>query len=312
MAGGGSCAIKKDRRLGKGECPKKIRFLFIRELSVGHRVAWLCQIANVSRAGYYKWLKRQGHITAKDRENQELQTLLRSGYLRHRGRYGYRRMQVWLNRQTGQTYNHKRVYRLLDIIGLKARIRRRKRWYGQAAEAGVVLPNLLNRRFEADAPNQRWVSDITCLPGPDRTLYLSAIKDLATNEIVAYRISDRNDLKLVRQTLLAAIRRQRKKVYGILIHSDQGFQYTSKSYQKLLQRYGMQASMSRKGNCLDNAAMESFFSHLKTELLYLEKFASAVQLKRAVRSYIRYYNEERIQIKLNKLAPVAYRRQLVG
>lgn len=221
-------------------------------------------------------------------------------------------MQVWLNRQTGQSYNHKRVYRLLDTIGLKAKIRRKRRWYGKAAEAGTVLPNLLNRRFEAERPNQLWVSDVTYLPGPDKTLYLSAIKDLATNEIVAYRISDRNDLKLVRDTLLAAIRKQRKKVYGILIHSDQGFQYTSKSYQTLLQRYGMQASMSRKGNCLDNAAMESFFSHLKTELLYLEKFTSAAQLAQAVRTYIRYYNEERIQMKLSKLAPSAYRRQLAG
>lgn len=312
MAGSGSCIIKKDRRLGKGECPKKIRFSFIRELSSIHQVYWLCRIASVSRAGYYKWLKRQAHITAKDREDHKLQTLLQSGYLRNRGRYGYRRMQVWLNRQTGQTYNHKRVYRLLDITGLKARIRRKRRWYGKSAEAGTISPNILNRRFEADAPNRKWVSDVTYLPTPEKTLYLSAIKDLATNEIVAYRISDRNDLKLVRDTLMAAIRRERKKVYGILIHSDQGFQYTSKSYQTLLQRYGMRASMSRKGNCLDNAAMESFFSHLKTELLYLENFTSAAQLQREVRTYIRYYNEERIQLKLDKLAPVAYRRQLAG
>lgn len=312
MAGGGSCIIKKNCCLGKGECPKKVRFTFIRELSSINQVSWLCRIASVSRAGYYKWLKRQAHITAKDREDQKLQILLQSGYLRNRGRYGYRRLQVWLNRQTGQTYNHKRVYRLLDIAGLKARIRRRKRWYGKRDEAGTISPNLLNRQFEAEAPNRKWVSDITYLPGPDKTIYLSAIKDLATNEIVAYRISDRNDLRLVRDTLIAAIRKQKKKVYGILIHSDQGFQYTSKAYQTLLQRYGMQSSMSRKGNCLDNAAMESFFSHLKTELLYLEKFTSAAQVKRAVRAYIRYYNEERIQIKLNKLAPVAYRRQLVG
>jgi len=312
VAGSGGCALKKDRRLGKEECPKKLQFSFIRELSPTHRVSWLCQLANVSRAGYYKWLKRQSHMTAKDREDERLKSLLQAGYNHHRGRYGYRRLQAWLNQQTGQTHNHKKVYRLLDASGLKARIRRKKRWYGKGGEACIVSPNLLNRRFVAERPNQRWGCDITDLPGPDKTLYLSAIKDLATNEIIAYRISGRNDLKLVRDTLLAAIRKQRKKVYGVLIHSDQGFQYTSKSYQTLLQRYGIQASMSRKGNCLDNAAMESFFSHLKTELLYLEKFTSAAQLARAVRAYIRYYNEERIQIKLNKLAPVAYRRQLAG
>jgi Transposase and inactivated derivatives len=209
--------------MGKEECPKKLRFSFIRELSSNHQVSWLCRIAGVSRAGYYKWLRRQAHITAKDREDHKLQTLLRTGYLRHRGRYDYRRMQVWLNRQTGQIYNHKRIYRLLDIAGLKAKIRRRKHWYGGPAEAGTISPNLLNRQFEANAPNQRWVSDVTYLPGPDKTFYLSAIKDLATNKIIAYRISDRNDLKLVRDTLLSAIRKQRKKVYGILIHSDQGF-----------------------------------------------------------------------------------------
>jgi transposase InsO family protein len=221
-------------------------------------------------------------------------------------------MQIWLNRQTGQFYNHKRVYRLLDMTGLKAMIRRKRRWYGKTDDPKVVFPNILNRQFDSKKPNQKWVSDITYLPGPHKTLYLAAIKDLATNEIIAYRIGDRNDMKLVRDTLMAAIRKQRKKVYGTLIHSDQGFQYTSKTYQDLLQRYGMTASMSRKGNCLDNAAMESFFSHLKTELLYLETFASSAMLRRAVRAYIRYYNEERIQIKLNKLAPVEYRRQLSG
>jgi transposase InsO family protein len=135
---------------------------------------------------------------------------------------------------------------------------------------------------------------------------------LATNEIAAYKISNCNDLRLVLDTVRAAIRKQRKKVHGILIHSDQGFQYTSKQYHKLLKKYKISASMSRKGNCLDNAAMENFFGHLKSELLYLDKFQSSAQLKRAVRAYIRYYNEERIQLKLNRLAPVAYRNQLSG
>jgi putative transposase len=221
-------------------------------------------------------------------------------------------MTDWLNKKTQKRYNHKRVYRLLDAISLKAKIRRKKRWYGTSEAAAIVSPNLLNRDFKAAKPNQKWVTDITYLPGPSQTLYLSAIKDLATNEIIAYKISIRNDLKLVLDTLRAAVRKQRKKVHGILIHSDQGFQYTSKQYQKLLTKYKMIGSMSRKGNCLDNAAMENFFGHLKSELLYLETFQSSDQLRRAVRDYIRYYNEERIQRKLNKLAPVAYRNQLAA
>lgn len=275
-------------------------------------MVWLCKIANVSRAGYYKWVKRQTQTTAKDREDERLKTLLRAGYKRHRGRYGYLRLNVWLNRQTAQSYNHKRIYRLLDEIGLKAKIRRRKIWYGNKTASAIVSPNLLNRDFKADKPNQKWVTDVTYLPHPVKTLYLSAIKDLATNEIVAYQISGRNDLKLVQDTLQAAIRKQKKKVHGILIHSDQGFQYTSQQYQTLLTRYGMTASMSRKGNCLDNAAMENFFGHLKSELLYIEKFQSPAKMERAVRAYIRYYNKERIQLKLDKLAPIAYRCQLTA
>ena len=241
-----------------------------------------------------------------------LLAIITPGRLHEASRAGYRRLTVWLNRQTERHYNHKRVYRLLMQSGLKAKIRRKKRWYGKTELSPIVSPNFLNRDFRAQRPNQKWVTDITYLPGPDKVLYLSAVKDLATNEIVAYKISARNDIKLVRDNIVAAIRGQKKKVHGILIHSDQGFQYTSHQYQTLLQQYGMTASMSRKGNCLDNAAMENFFGHLKTELLYLEKFASAAQLGRAVKAYIRYYNEERIQIKLNKLAPVAYRRQLTG
>lgn len=296
--------------MGKGTCPKKILFSFIRELSADHHVAWLCQLAGVSRAGYYKWLHRQSVSTLKDKEDVYLQSLLVLGYAKHCGRYGYRRMNAWLNQQTNRNYNHKRIYRLLDQIGLKAKIRRKKHWYGNAKTATIVAPNLLNRDFQAGKPNQKWVTDITYLPVLSQNLYLSAIKDLATNEIVAYQISNHNDLKLVYDTILAAIRKQKKKVHGILIHSDQGFQYTSHQYQNLIKQYGMTASMSRKGNCLDNAAMENFFGHLKSELLYLEKFQSPDELETAVRAYITYYNEERIQLKLNKLAPLAYRRQL--
>jgi putative transposase len=281
-------------------------------LSAKHKVAWLCHMANVSRAGYYKWLKRQTQTTAKDKEDEVLQSLLRIGYARHRGRYGYRRMTVWINQQTKQRYNHKPVYRLLDEIGLKAKIRRKKRWFGKSAAVTIVSPNLLNRDFKAAKPNQKWVTDITYLSGLPQKMYLSAIKDLATNEMAAYKISNRNDLKLVQDTIRAAVRKQRKKVYGILIHSDQGFQYTSKQYHMLLKKYKMIGSMSRKGNCLDNASMENFFGHLKSELLYLEKFQSPDQLTQAVRTYIRYFNEERIQLKLNNLAPAAYRNQLAA
>ncbi|CAM4489300.1 IS3 family transposase [Paenibacillus typhae] len=168
----------------------------------------------------------------------------------------------------------------------------------------MISDNHLNREFTADQPNQKWVTDITYLIFNGHSLYLSAIKDMFNNEIVAYQISPRNDLKLVFDTVKKA--RKWRDTKGVLLHSDQGFQYTSCQHSKLLELY---ASMSRKGNCWDNAIMENFFGHFKSECFYFHFFHSAKQVKHAVQQYIRFYNHTRFQTKLNNLSPYEYRTQ---
>lgn len=166
-----------------------------------------------------------------------------------RGIYGYRRVKVWLEKKYGLTINRKRVQRLMNVMGIQAIIRKKRPYYGKK-EAYVISSNLLNRNFHAFRPSEKWVTDITYLIFNGQRLYLSAIKDLYNNEIIAYQISRRNDLKLVIDTLKKA--KKKRNVQGILLHSDQGFQYTSRQYNNLLKKYKMIASMSRKGNCWDN------------------------------------------------------------
>ncbi|MFC6457438.1 IS3 family transposase, partial [Paenibacillus vulneris] len=192
---------------------------------------------------------------------------------------------------------------------------RAKRPYFSAYQAmktdGRVAQNLLNRDFTATKPNEKWVTDVTQYRVEDQRLYLSVIKDLYGNDIVAFHISSRNDNELVLETFKKAFK-QHKDVTGLIVHSDQGIQYTSHAYHDMLPTVGAKISMSRRGNCLDNAAMESFFSHLKAEALYPYNIRSIEEAQQRIEDFIRFYNEERIQLKLNKLTPLEYRRQLVA
>jgi putative transposase len=276
----------------------------IESLSGEYSVLALCKLAQVSRSGYYKWLRRSPEKTRKQQEDEQLLAWLKEGHQAVKGIYGYPRMTAWLRRHHSCTVNHKRVYRLMKQAGLQSLIRRKKRFYKPVCE-GNKADNTLNREFKAERPNEKWVTDITYLPHQGMNLYLSTIKDLFSKEIVAYQISERNDLQLVLDTLDRAIKKE--EVTGVLIHSDQGFQYTSHKYKHVLQEYKINRSMSRRGNCLDNACMENFFSHFKAECLYLNRFSSKDELVQAVHSYIRFYNEERIQCGLNYQSPVEYR-----
>ncbi|ARJ25595.1 hypothetical protein B7492_29560 (plasmid) [Bacillus mycoides] len=224
-----------------------------------------------------------------------------------RGIYGYRRIQVWLKATYNLHLNHKRIQRLMSELGIKAVIRKKRPYYGKK-EAYVISENHLNREFQASKPNEKWVTDITYLIFNGQRLYLSAIKDLYNNEIVAYETSRRNDLKLVLDTLKKA--KKRRNVKGILLHSDQGSQYTSRQYNQLFKKYQMKASMSRRGNCWDNACMENFFSHFKAECFHLHSFRKANEVKLAVRKYMHFYNHQRFQKKLNNLSPYKYRTQV--
>lgn len=285
------------------------KFEIVREISCkSYPIQLLCKILGVSRSGYYKWVKRQSFPSEKQLNDKELKKKIMECHEKLKGIYGYRRVKIWLEKTYGLHLNHKRIQRLRREMGIKAVIRKKKPYYGKK-EAYVVSDNHLNRNFHASQPNEKWVTDITYLIFNGRRLYLSAIKDLFNNEIVAYHVSQRNDLKLVIDTVKKA--KKKRNVEGVLLHSDQGFQYTSRQYNNLLKRYKMKASMSRKGNCWDNACMENFFSHFKSECFYLYTFQTVEEVKDAVDKYIHFYNYQRFQRKLNNLSPYQYRTQVV-
>ena len=222
----------------------------------------------------------------------------------HSMRYGYRRVYQQL-RNEGYTINHKTVQRLMQEMNLKSKVRK-VRYLSYRGEVGKTAPNILNRDFKAARPNQKWATDVTEFKVADRKAYLSPIMDMFNGEIVAYTISDRPDLKMV-MDMMSTAKRKVKSTNGVILHSDQGWHYQHMKYQQRLKRYGIIQSMSRKGNCLDNAVMENFFGIMKSELLYLQQFSDMELFKCELRKYINYYNNERIKLKLNGKSPVQYR-----
>lgn len=227
-------------------------------------------------------------------------------YERHKGRYGYRRITAALH-QAGEAINHKTVQRLMQAMGLKSLIRPKK-YRSYKGSGHVAVPNILQRQFQASVPEEKWVTDVTEFSVGGDKLYLSPVMDLYNGEIVAYETSRTPHFNLVGSMLKKAL----AKLSGVrrpLLHSDQGWQYQMGAYRRMLAEHGLTQSMSRKGNCLDNAAMESFFGTLKTECFYLNRFDSVAQLQKAIRQYIHYYNHHRIKLKLKGLSPVQYRTQ---
>ena len=271
----------------------------IDELRGRHPLQILLHHAGLSRAGYYKWkgtLRNDGLSHDLEQHILALHSI--------RPYYGYRRMTIALRRE-GFTVNHKRVYRLMKKLGIQSVIRKKRRYYGK--KGSVVFPDLLQRDFNISAPRLKLVTDITYLPTLNGFMYLSAVQDLHNNEIVAHSFSARNDLELVLASL-----KQLEPIPGMMLHSDQGFQYTHKSYQRELGRLEALGSHSRKGNCLDNAAMESFFSHLKTEAFAGKELLGREETAALVQEYIRFYNTERFQKRLGQLSPVEYREKLAA
>lgn len=227
-------------------------------------------------------------------------------YHENQGRYGYRRITLEM-RNRGYVINHKTVSRLMKDLGLKCQVRIKK-YRSYKGEIGKVAPNLINRDFHADAPNQKWTTDITEFSLFGRKLYLSPILDMYNGEIISYNISEHPHLGQVMDMLDKAFIKIPDNT-DLIFHSDQGWQYQHKTYQKRLKEKGIRQSMSRKGNCLDNAIMENFFGLLKSELLYLREFESLEEFREELKRYIHYYNHQRIKGKLKGLSPVQYRIQ---
>ena len=230
--------------------------------------------------------------------------MIKKIYDKHKGRYGYRRITDELHKK-GHIVNHKTVLKVMRLLGVKSIIRVRK-YKSYKGEQGKIAPNILERAFRAAAPERKWVTDVTEFKIKDRKLYLSPVMDLFNQEIISYQLSERPNFKQITSMLQKAFRKL-KNGKQLIFHSDQGWQYQMKQYQHLLKQKGITQSMSRKGNCLDNAIIENFFGTLKSELFYIQKFNSIEHLKREIKEYINYYNNERIKSNLNKMSPVEYR-----
>ena len=263
-------------------------------------VTRMCRYFEVSRSGYYDWLKR------KDKPDRDdiLGALIRQCQEQTKQTYGYRRVKIWLLRETGLVVNSKATLRLMHKYDLLAQIRRPRPLY-QRQQKVMVYKNQLNRDFRADKPNQKWVTDISYIHTNEGVLYLSAIKDIYDNYIVAYDMGTIQDNALVYRTIKKA---KREVADGLILHSDQGGQYTSPSYFDLTQQYGILPSMSRAGTPLDNAPAENFFGILKTECVYRQRISSIRQAMELIHEFIHFYNFERIQLK-NGLTPFEMRRQ---
>ena len=280
-----------------------VKFMVIYRHRDKYSISEMCRFFGISRSGYYNYVKRMD-TPAKD---LPLAEKIKECQEKCRKTYGYRRVHIWLEKN-GIHHNPKTILRIMQKYNLLSVIRRKKyRNYGDYLHR---YPNLLNRDFKADRPNQKWVTDISYIKTQQGTLYLSVIRDLYDNSIVAYKTGTEQNINLVLSTIRAA-KRKEKVTAELQLHSDQGFQYTSHSYFKLTQSYGITPSMSRRGNPYDNAMAENFFSILKTECIYRTKLKTYEDARILISEYIHFYNNERIQLK-TKLTPLEKRSQYVA
>ena len=267
-----------------------------------YSISEMCRFFDVSRSGYYDYVKRMD-IPAKD---LPLAEKIKECQIKNGKTYGYRRVHIWLEKQ-GIHHDPKTILRVMQKYNLLSVIRRKRyRNYGEHIHR---YPNILNRDFKAERPNQKWVTDISYIKTGQGTLYLSVIRDLYDNSIVAYKTGTEQNINLVLRTIKAA-KRKEKITAELQLHSDQGFQYTSQAYFNLTQSYGITPSMSRRGNPYDNAMAENFFSILKTECIYRTKLRTYEEARLLIGQYVDFYNNARIQLK-TKLTPIEFRSQYV-
>jgi putative transposase len=266
----------------------------------------LLQAAGLARSTFFY---HQARLQAPDPQ-AALKAAVTEIFEKNHGRYGHRRIHTELVKQ-GWTVAKKTVLKLMRGLRLVCKVRRKKRYNSYQGQQGRTAPNTLNREFQADAPNQKWVTDVTEFSVGDRKLYLSPVMDLFDRQIISYAVGLSPNLDLTNTSLRKALATLECEQTP-LVHSDQGFQYQHVSWRNLLQGAGAIQSMSRKGNCYDNAVMENFFGHLKEELFHRVRFISTDALAAALHEYIHWYNTDRISTKLEGLSPVQYRAQALA
>lgn len=269
------------------------------------KIERMCRVLGVGRSGYYAWRARPASQRA--RANETLLEKIQAEYETSRATYGSPRIHAALQRQ-GMKCSRKRVARLMQLHQIRARTRKKRRPVTTQREAGAIsAPNLLNQEFTASAPNQKWVTDITYIDTTEGWLYLAPVLDLYSRKVVGWAMADHMEASLVEDALKMALL-QRQPQAGLLHHSDQGRQYTSQTYQELLAASHCQISMSRAGNCYDNAVMESFLGTLKTECT-TGQFSSRAQARSAIFEYIEtWYNRQRLHSSLDYLSPLEFER----
>ena len=280
-----------------------VKFMVIYRHKDKYSISEMCRFFKVSRSGYYDYVKRMD-VPAKD---LPLAEKIKECQDKCGKTYGYRRVHLWLERE-GIHHDPKTILRVMQKYNLLSVIRRKK--YRNYSNYLHRYENLLNRDFNAERPNQKWVTDISYIKTGQGTLYLSVIRDLYDNSIVAYKTGTEQNINLVLNTIRKA-KKKEKVTAELQLHSDQGFQYTSQAYFNLTKSYGITPSMSRRGNPYDNAMAENFFSILKTECIYRTKLRTYEEARLIIGQYIHFYNSERIQLK-SKLTPLEKRSQYVA
>ena len=296
-------------RLGKQRYESNymtIQFFYKAE---GWNINWMCEQFEISRAAYYKWLHR--NISKYELENLKLAELIKEYDERFNHILGYRRMTSWINHFNHTNYKQKRVRRIMKKLGIHAVIRKKKKKYS-SLKPETIAENKLGRDFYATAPNEKWATDVTefKVPGENKKLYLSAILDLYDRYPVAYVLSNRNDNQLVFKTFDKAIAANPDA--KPLFHSDRGFQYTSKVFQRKLEGQEMVQSMSRVGHCIDNGPTEGFWGILKTEMYQMYEIIDEESLRYAITDYIRFYSEERPQDRYQCKTPLEVRMEALS
>lgn len=280
-----------------------MKYAYISRQRLFHSVSRLCQVLLVSRSGFYDWLKRQP--SQRSQENCALTEMIKSIYQDSRGTYGAPRIHAELKRQ-GSQVSRKRVARLMREQGLRAKSKRRFKATTNSQHNKPIAPNLLAREFNPIRANIAWAADITYIPTNEGWLYLATVIDLYSRKIVGWSMSERMKTTLVEDALMMAIQ-TRQPEPGLVHHSDRGVQYASECYQSLLTQFGMRCSMSAKGDCYDNAVMESFYHSLKNELVYHERYQTRDEARQSIFDYIEvFYNRQRLHSTLGYQSPVEY------
>ena len=264
----------------------------------------LLELKKMARSTFYYHLKR----LKSPEKYKEIKDRISDVFHRNKGRYGYRRITLELQKEY-PSINHKTVRRLMIELGLRCEVRK-VRYRSYKGETGKTAPNILDRRFKAERPYQKVATDVTQINIAGSKLYLSPVLDMYDGEVLSYTISETPNLKMV-MDMLNQLYEKIKIPEGMLMHSDQGWHYQHAAYRKSLESHNIIQSMSRKGNCLDNAMMENFFGLMKSELLYPKKYTSVPQFIKDLDEYMYYYNNERIKLRLNGLSPVQYREAYI-